>query len=99
MDRIKELSPQETEWYEKLKRRFPGQRERNLRKDARRLAAGKPAFMLAARPERPARPAELSTEGLPDTAAYWAAVKGLAYMVPAKPGRPARPEIKPEELV
>jgi len=94
----KPLTPVEQEWYDKLKRRFPRVKARKLRSNARRMAKGLPAPMLAAVPARPAVPAGMNTDGLPDGAAYWWGVKGHEHPTKAKPARPGRPAIRPEDL-
>lgn len=94
----KPLTPEEQEWYDKLKKRFPRRKARTLRHNARRLAKGLPAPLLAAVPARPAVPAHSNTDGLPDGAAYWWGVKGHEHTVKAKPAKPGRPEIKLEDL-
>jgi hypothetical protein len=92
------LTAEEQVWYDKLRKRFPNKKAGTLRTNARRLAKGKFAPILAAVPAREAVPEHSNTDGLPDGAAYWWGAKGHERTIKAKPARPGRPEIRPEDL-
>ena len=92
------LTAEELVWYVKLRKRFPRKKARILRTNARRLAKGLPAPLLAAVAPQEAVPAHLNTDGLPDSAAYWWGAKGHEHTIKAKPAKPGREAIKPEDL-
>ena len=82
---MKPLTEDEAAWYELLCRRFPNAKPRNLRRDARRMAQGKPAFLMA---ERPARAAKTWYDpGAPDSEIQWPPRHWKKR--PARKGRPA----------
>lgn len=98
MTEVKPLTPEEQVWYGKLVARFPTKKPRTLRYNARRLAKGLKAPLLAAVRPRKAVEAGRTTDALPDGAAYWWGIRGHDRRIAGKPAKPGRPEIKPEDL-